>query len=133
METTTVYTLKYKGQQLELAESKVKDFVPEYVQAWEFQHRDYTGDAAIKVGVKMSDARVGAAFGTDGEVIAVAKGKFIAEEIATSPANAGSLPAIVLKQFGRRIERGIYPTEEEMEALKVPTKASSEDTTTVEA
>ena len=129
MNTTIISTLRFRDQYLELPASKIKDFLPENIHDWEFQHRKYTVSAAIRVGGKLSTARMGSAFGTDPEILAVVRGKFLAEELVTEPADLSAVPPVVLKLFGRAIEYGEYPTEEELASLLRPAKTAGETKT----
>jgi hypothetical protein len=135
METTTLYALKFKGSLIELDEEKVQDFQPALVETFEFRHEPYTADRAIAVGQKLVRANLLNAQGIgDPEALAVARGKFIAEEIVKgwnrtmgdgqelpiTPETIGAQPRLALRMFGVRIETGVYPTVEEIEAMKNP-------------
>ena len=144
METTTIYGLSYKGRILELASEDVDDYPSEIVRSWTFQHASYTGAVALEVGKRLSDERIGAAaFGSDAETVSVAKGLFAAQkvvkgwdwksedgtDIPVTPETLGTLPPAVLKQFWLKVVRGEYPTEQELETLKLPLAKRSPSST----
>ena len=135
-----IYCLNYKGDLLPLMEASAVTLRPEFYKVWKFYCKPLTGEAVIAAGRKMADAQVGSQFGTDTEANAVARGKFLMIETLESwdrqddmgqplpktIENIGSLPPIVLKQFRQRVEAGRFPTEDEMEAMKLPLEPSAE-------
>ncbi len=132
MEKTTIYGLCYKGGMLPLAEDVAGEYDPTAVKSWELTHKPYTGAAAIKVGIRLAEKKIGPQFGTDAATTERARGAAIMAEVVTdwplqtedgallpiSEDNIGLLPPMVLAAFGNRLEYGIYPTKEELEALR---------------
>ncbi len=144
METTVIHGISYKGRILELASEDAGDYPAEIVRSWVFEHTSYTGAVALDVGKRLTEERIGAAaFGSDADTVAVAKGLFAAQktikawnwksedgtDIPVTPETIGTLPPTVLKQFWLKVVRGEYPTDEELEALKLPLAKRSQAST----
>ena len=139
MEKFTFFALDFKGGLLELSAEDALTFPPEIVKSWTLEYEPYLAEAALKVGRKLADARIGTVFGTDGDTITIAKGKAIAEEIVkgwdrtdsdrqplpVTPENIGTLPLVVIRQVPRRLTKMVIATDAEIDALRKPTPPST--------
>ncbi len=131
METTTIYGLCYKGTVFPLAEDVAGEYDPACVKTWAFKHTPYTGAVAIKVGLALAEKKIGPQFGTDAATVERARGAAIMLEtvkewsleadgaaLPVNEDNIGLLPAMVLQSFGNTLEYGIFPSKDELEALR---------------
>ena len=144
MEGIQFFALNYKGGLLEMSEDEAGQFPSELIKTWSLRHDPYTAAVALAVGKRMAEERIGPAFGTDDETIAIAKGQYVAEKIVkewdrtidggtalpVTAENIGTLPMFVLKKLPGRVSGGVYATAKEIEALKVsgPTSPSTPST-----
>ena len=143
MEKFTIYTLQHQGRSLLLDAAKVPEFRPEFVKSWEFECAPYLAESVIEIGRLMNSAALvdGRGLG-DAEAISMARAKFVAAVLVKSwnretdtggpmpitPETVGTLPVVVLRSLRVLIEQGNYPTDAEIEDMKVPLVTSAPPT-----